>query len=77
LIKHYNSPFAVETAHIKVCGTDLLRAGDPQPFSDTARQYRESYRYLRREKSVEWPLIEHGRWSCTLRKSRSRRFPRR
>jgi predicted dehydrogenase len=58
LIAHYNSPFAVETAHIKVRGTDLC-ARVIRSLFDTARQYRESIDIYGSKKSVEWPLIEH------------------
>jgi predicted dehydrogenase len=58
LIAHYNSPFAVETAHIKVAGSDLS-ARVIRSLFDTARQYRESIDVYGSRKSVEWPLIEH------------------
>jgi hypothetical protein len=58
LIKHYGSPFAVETAHIKVRNSDLS-ARVIRSLFDTARQYRESIDVYGSKKSVEWPLIEH------------------
>jgi predicted dehydrogenase len=58
LIKHYNSPFAVETAHVKVAKSDLSVRVIRSLF-DTARQYRESIDVYGDKKSVEWPLIEH------------------
>src|SRR5215213_10927184 len=58
LIKHYNSPFAVETAHIKVRNSDLS-ARVIRSLFDTARQYRESIDVYGSKKSVEWPLVEH------------------
>jgi predicted dehydrogenase len=58
LIKHYNSPFAIETAQIKVRNTDLSVRIIRSLF-DTARQYRESIDVYGSKKSVEWPLIEH------------------
>src|SRR5687768_5709565 len=58
LVKHYNSPFAVETAHIKVRNSDLS-ARVIRSLFDTARQYRESIDIYGSKKSVEWPLIEH------------------
>ena len=58
LIGHYGSPFAVETAHIKVRNTDLS-ARVIRSLFDTARQYRESIDIYGSLKSVEWPLIEH------------------
>src|SRR5208283_4437179 len=41
LVKKYNSPFAVETAHIKLKDSDLT-ARIIRSLFDTARQYRES-----------------------------------
>src|SRR6476646_2990529 len=58
LIAHYNSPFAVETAHVKVKNSDLSVRVIRSLF-DTARQYRESIDVYGSKKSVEWPLIEH------------------
>ncbi len=58
LIAYYNSPFAVETAHIKVRNSDLSVRVIRSLF-DTARQYRESIDIYGSKKSVEWPLIEH------------------
>ncbi len=58
LIKHYNSPFAVETAHIKYKDTDVS-ARIIRSLFDTARQYRESIDVYGDKASVEWPLIEH------------------
>lgn len=58
LQKHYGSPFAVETAHIKFKDTDLS-ARIIRSLFDTARQYRESIDVYGDKASVEWPLIEH------------------
>lgn len=58
LIKHYNSPFAVETAHIKFKDSDLS-ARIIRSLFDTARQYRESIDVYGTKKSFEWTLIEH------------------
>lgn len=58
LIKHYKSPFAVETAHIKFKGSDLS-ARIIRSLFDTARQYRESIDVYGSKKSFEWTLIEH------------------
>ena len=55
---HYNSPFAVETAHIKFKDSDLSALVYRSLF-DTARQYRESFEVYGSKKAVEWPLIEH------------------
>jgi predicted dehydrogenase len=57
LIKHYNSPYAVETAHIKFRNSDLS-AHIYRSLFDVARQYRESFEVYGSKKSVEWPLIE-------------------
>lgn len=54
---HYNSPYAVETAHIKFLNSDLS-AHVYRSLFDTARQYRESFEVYGSKKSVEWPLIE-------------------
>jgi len=58
LIKHYNSPYAVETAHIKFKNSDLS-ARIIRSLFDTARQYRESIDVYGSKKSFEWSLIEH------------------
>jgi len=57
LHSHYNSPFAVETTHIKLANSDLS-ARIYRSLFDTARQYRESIDVYGSLKSVEWPLIE-------------------
>lgn len=57
LIKHYNSPFAVETTHLKLKDSDLS-AHVYRSLFDVARQYRESFEVYGSKKSVEWPLIE-------------------
>ena len=54
----YNSPFAVETTHIKFKDSDLS-AQVYRSLFDVARQYRESIEVYGSKKSVEWPLIEH------------------
>ena len=57
LHKHYNSPYAVETTHIKFRNSDLS-AQVYRSLFDTARQYRESFEVYGSRQSVEWPLIE-------------------
>lgn len=57
LIPHYNSPFAVETTHIKFKNSDLS-AQVYRSLFDVARQYRESIEVYGAKKSVEWPLVE-------------------
>jgi predicted dehydrogenase len=64
LVACYGSPFAVETAHIKVANSDLS-ARIVRNLFDTARQYRESIDVYGSKKSVEWgltsgePLVIH------------------
>ena len=58
LIKKYNSPFAVETAHVKFKGSDVS-ARIIRSLFDTARQYRESIDIYGSKVSIEWPLVEH------------------
>ncbi len=58
LFKHYQSPFAVESAHIKFAKTDVS-ARIIRSLFDTARQYRESIDVYGDKASVEWPLVEH------------------
>jgi hypothetical protein len=58
LVKHYGSPFAVESAQIKLRSSDVA-ARIHRSLFDTARQYRESIDVYGSKKSVEWPLIEH------------------
>ncbi|MBC8153441.1 MAG: Gfo/Idh/MocA family oxidoreductase [Bacteroidetes bacterium] len=57
LIPKYNSPFAVESAHIKFKNSDLA-AYVYRSLFDVARQYRESFEVYGSLKSFEWPLIE-------------------
>lgn len=57
LIGQYNSPFAVETAHVKFRDSDVT-ARVIRSLFDTARQYRESFDVYGDKKSFEWPLIE-------------------
>jgi predicted dehydrogenase len=57
LIKIHNSPFAVESAHIKFKDSDLS-AYVYRSLFDVARQYRESFEVYGSKKSFEWPLIE-------------------
>lgn len=57
LHQHYNSPYAVQTTHIKFRNSDLS-AQVYRSLFDVARQYRESFEVYGSKKSVEWPLIE-------------------
>jgi len=58
LSKIHNSPFAVESAHIKFKDSDLS-AYVYRSLFDVARQYRESFEVYGSKKSFEWALIEH------------------
>src|SRR5438309_4842020 len=58
LIQNYNSPFAIETAHIKFKDSDLS-ARIIRSLFDTARQYRESIDVYGSKRSFEWTLVEH------------------
>lgn len=57
LYAFYNSPFAIESTHVKFKNSDLS-AHVYRSLFDTARQYRESFEVYGSKKSVEWPLIE-------------------
>ena len=57
LIDKYGSPFAVESAHVKLLDSDVT-ARIYRALFDTARQYRESIDVYGSKKSFEWTLIE-------------------
>lgn len=57
MIPKYNSPFAVESTHIKFKDSDLT-ARIYRSLFDVARQYRESFDVYGSLKTFEWPLIE-------------------
>ena len=57
LSRIHNSPFSVESAHIKFKDSDLS-AYVYRSLFDLARQYRESFEVYGTKKSFEWPLIE-------------------
>src|SRR5579862_2908199 len=57
LIGKYNSPFAVETCHIKFRNSDVT-ARIYRSLFDTARQYRESFDVYGTKQAFEWQLIE-------------------
>ncbi len=57
LAKIHNSPFAVESAHIKFKDSDLA-AYVYRSLFDVARQYRESFEVYGDKKSFEWQLVE-------------------
>lgn len=56
-IAKYNSPFAIETCHIKFKDSDLS-ARVYRSLYGVARQYRESFDFYGSKKAYEWPLIE-------------------
>ncbi len=58
LIKHYNCPFAIETATFKIHGTDVV-AEVTRSLYDTARQYRESFDVTGSKRSFEWQQVEN------------------
>lgn len=58
LISKYNSPFAVESCHIKFKDSDLS-AEVTRSLFNTARQYRESFDVYGSKKTFEWTLVEH------------------
>jgi hypothetical protein len=57
LAMRYGSPFAVESAHIRLRDSDVV-ARVYRSLFDTARQYRESFDVFGSRKSLEWPLVE-------------------
>lgn len=57
MIPIYGSPFAVETAHVKLRDSDLS-ARIIRSLFDTARQYRESIDVYGSKQAFEWPLVE-------------------
>jgi predicted dehydrogenase len=57
LIGKYNSPFAVETCHIKFRDSDVT-ARIYRSLFDTARQYRESFDVYGTKQAFEWQLID-------------------
>jgi predicted dehydrogenase len=58
LTRKYGSPFAVETATIKLEKSNLACEVTRSLF-ETARQYRESFDVYADKVSFEWPQIEH------------------
>ncbi|MBL8726525.1 MAG: Gfo/Idh/MocA family oxidoreductase [Planctomycetes bacterium] len=57
MIGRYGSPFAVETAHVKMKDSDLS-ARIVRSLFDVARQYRESIDVYGTKQAFEWPLVE-------------------
>ena len=59
LIKHYGSPFAVETAHIKFKDSDVTARIYPLAVRHRRASTARASTSTARKKSFEWPLIEH------------------
>jgi predicted dehydrogenase len=57
LIDRYGSPFAIETATIKIRESDVC-AEVTRSLFDTARQYRESFDVYGSTRSFEWQQVE-------------------
>ncbi len=57
LISKYDSPFAIETCHVKFRNSDLS-AEVTRSLFNIARQYRESFDVYGSEKSFEWTQVE-------------------
>ena len=57
LIAAYGSPFAIESAHVKLRQSDVV-ARVIRSLFDTARQYRESFDVYGSKQSLEWQLCE-------------------
>lgn len=58
LIAKYNSPFAIETCHIKLLDSDLS-AEISRSLFNTAREYIESFDVYGSKKSFEWQQVEN------------------
>lgn len=58
LVKKYGSPFALESAHIRLRGSEV-GAEVTRSLFETARQYRESFDIYCDKVSFEWSQIEH------------------
>jgi predicted dehydrogenase len=76
LIMKYDSPFAVETAHIQFKDSDLC-ARIYRSLFDTARQYRESFDVYGTKASFEWQLIEGEQPIVHTAKKPEAKIPRR
>lgn len=57
LAQIFGSPFAIETAHIKLKNSNLV-ARVYRSLFDAARQYRESFDVFGSKQTLEWPLVE-------------------
>ena len=76
LIAKYDSPFAVESCHIKFKDSDLS-ARIIRSLFDTARQYRESIDVYGSKKSFEWQLIEGEEPVIHTAKKKEHQIPKR
>lgn len=75
LVKHYGSPFAVESAHVKFKDSDVS-ARIIRSLFDTARQYRESIDVYGSKASIEWPLVEHDSLVLHRAKKPEKKIPK-
>jgi len=57
LVGRYGSPFAIESAHVSLRGSDVV-ARVVRSLFDTARQYRESFDVYGSKRSFEWQLCD-------------------
>jgi predicted dehydrogenase len=76
LIGKYGSPFAIESAHVKLRDSDVV-ARVIRSLFDTARQYRESFDVYGSKASFEWQLCEHEQPVLHTAKKPEPEIPRR
>lgn len=74
LIKHYGSPFAIESATFKIKGSDIV-AEVTRSLFDTARQYRESFDAYGSKASFEWQLAENQKPLIHTKSSKEHPIP--
>lgn len=60
LVAAYGSPFAIESAHLKLRDSDVV-ARVIRSLFDTARQYRESLDVYGSKQSFEWQAVDGER----------------
>ena len=77
LVKHYDSPFAVESAHIKFAKTRRQRAHHPLALRHRAAVSREHRRLWQQSVGRMAARRARAARSCTRRSCPSRRFPSR
>ena len=59
LVERYGSPFAVESAHVRIADSDLA-AEVTRSLFNTAREYVESFSVYGSERSFEWEQTQAG-----------------